>query len=126
MITDKSIQMILDKLTLFAQSIGMGVKDIFPYFVKQQYIISILGIFQLLCAVIYFRSMFIWLPLLIKFGQGEDWGGLSQVGIGITIIISIGAIVFMIIGISDMVHFLNPKYHAITNIISLFKPEQKD
>lgn len=122
MITDQSVQMILDKLSLLAQKLGSGIENLFPYFLKQQYIISVLGIVEVILTTGYFISMFTWIPKLVKISKDRDWCEMNfTVGI-IVFVLSIGAFIFFTDGILNILHFLNPQYYAIKSILEMLTP----
>jgi len=64
--TNESVALVVNKLEGLAQSIGIGVQDMFPYFVKQQYIDSIAALLPFICLMAVF-------PLFLHFRAKTDW-----------------------------------------------------
>lgn len=115
--TNESVALVVNKLEALAQSIGVGVQEIFPYFVKQQYIDS-------LSSLLPFIVLLIVLPLFTHFQRKTDWSVSESLDQALTMVfgmLSIGLTVGTLVTIDSLLKFLNPEYHAIREIIRLIR-----
>lgn len=117
--TNESVALVVNKLEALSLSIGVGVKEMFPYFVKQQYIDSLSALLPLILLIIV-------LPLFVHFYKKTDWSShLDNFNQPLTLIFGMLSIIFIIgtlvVMENDLLKFLNPEYHAIREIISLIR-----
>lgn len=115
--TNESVALVVNKLESLAQSIGVGVQEMFPYFVRQQYIDS-------LSSIIPFILLLITLPLFAYFQRRTDWTKSDTLDQGLTMIFGMLSVVLTgatLITIDGLLKFLNPEYHAIREIIRLIR-----
>lgn len=115
--TNESVALVVNKLESLAQSIGVGVQEIFPYFVRQQYIDS-------LSSIIPFILLIITLPLFIYFQRKADWSARESVDQGLTMafgMLSVILTIVTLVSVDHLLKFLNPEYHAIREIIRLIR-----
>lgn len=116
---EKSIELILDKITELCQTLGIKITEFYPYVVRQQFIKAYiyLGIF------IISLISFIW---TYRKGNRKDWfiDYLEAPTLFYTMIIICGLIssIFFILFISQGIgYILNPHYWAIRDILHMIK-----
>ena len=103
----------LEKLELLATKMGMGAKSLFPYLIKQQYVLALVGTMFMLISL----GWFICLPKLIKKGKENDWDD-AWVWVIIGTIVSI---IIFFISLTYIVRMINPEFYALRQIIYWIK-----
>jgi hypothetical protein len=120
----ESVELVLQHLDKLGEKLGVGVERIWPWFVHQVYIESIVSLFLMLFSMGLFVSLSIFVAKHWKKREGKysiddsshepPWViGLVLLGI-VTLICTIA---FFTVGFN----FLNPEYHAFKNILATVK-----
>jgi len=121
--TDKSVVLIIEKLELLAQSIGIGAKELFPYFIRQQYIEAIQGGIILILGAIYFGSLNRWVKKIKKYADKNNcddlWGGVI-----VAVILITALFIFLICSaFNNIFAIFNPTCYAVQDILSMLNPK---
>jgi len=104
----ESVKLVLDKVELLCQTLGMKATEFFPYAVKQQilqgWMFVLIGIISVISGVILYK-------------KGKDTSDASPIfimlyGIGFISLLSFG------VGITRV---LNPEYSAVMGILEMMK-----
>ncbi len=117
-----------DSLVMIANKLGIAIKDIFPYFVKQQCIISIAYWFQTISLWI---MIFVFGSWTLKVGKNDvNWSNTNYMGINgfkfvCFMVITILSLMFGTIQLfgyfEEGLRMLNPEHGAIEEMIGLIK-----
>ena len=117
----ENVVLVVEKLEELAKAIGIGVKVLWPYLVKQQYVWGAKGMFWVVLSIMWFIGLKIALPKLAKYGKANDWDG---AWIPTTIVLILGTIAFGLLffnGISNMLRLFNPEYYAFRSVMAMLK-----